>query len=223
MSARSRSKRTAHASASAAPPSRPTSRLRRLRRRVRASRGLSRPATIGWATRFSHLADPGAFALFAAALVLVALARRRLRTAVVVAIILAGANVSTQPVSPGANPGANGTINMADDDQTVLKVTGFHPQPVDPAKPDGDWVVGSTWERKASNTTPQERLLKAFTGASTIVCTQDAFDCPSRQRSPVARQSLSYLSPSPREERWTQTISGSCRTFGRILFVGENI
>ena len=62
--------------------------------------GLSRPATIGWATRFSHLADPGPFALFAAALVLVALARRRLRTAVVVAIILAGSNVSTQLLKP---------------------------------------------------------------------------------------------------------------------------
>ena len=62
--------------------------------------GLSRPATAGWATRFSHLADPGPFALFAAALVLVALARRRLRTAVVVAIVLAGSNVSTQLLKP---------------------------------------------------------------------------------------------------------------------------
>jgi membrane-associated phospholipid phosphatase len=62
--------------------------------------GLSRPATAGWAERFSHLADPVPFALFAAALVLLALARRRLGTAVVVAIILAGSNVSTQLLKP---------------------------------------------------------------------------------------------------------------------------
>jgi membrane-associated phospholipid phosphatase len=62
--------------------------------------GLSRPATAGWATQFSHLGDPGPFALFAAALVLLALARRRLRTAIVVAVILAGANVSTQLLKP---------------------------------------------------------------------------------------------------------------------------
>jgi membrane-associated phospholipid phosphatase len=62
--------------------------------------GLSRPATAGWAAQFSHLADPGPFALFAAALVLVALLRRRIRTAVVVAVILAGSNVSTQLLKP---------------------------------------------------------------------------------------------------------------------------
>ena len=39
--------------------------------------GLSRPATTQWATHLSHLADPGPFALFAAALVVGALARRR--------------------------------------------------------------------------------------------------------------------------------------------------
>jgi membrane-associated phospholipid phosphatase len=62
--------------------------------------GLSRPATAGRAAQFSHLADPGPFALFAAALVLVALLRRRVRTAVVVAVILAGSNVSTQLLKP---------------------------------------------------------------------------------------------------------------------------
>ena len=62
--------------------------------------GLSRPATARWATQFSHLADPGPFALFAAALVFVALARRRLRTALVVAVILVGSNVSTQLLKP---------------------------------------------------------------------------------------------------------------------------
>jgi membrane-associated phospholipid phosphatase len=62
--------------------------------------GLSRPTTSGWAEQFSHLADPGPFALFAAALVLVALLRRRLRTAIVVAVILAGSNVSTQLLKP---------------------------------------------------------------------------------------------------------------------------
>lgn len=62
--------------------------------------GLSRPATTGWAERFSHLADPGPFALFAAALVIVALARRQARTAIAVAVILAGSNVSTQLLKP---------------------------------------------------------------------------------------------------------------------------
>jgi membrane-associated phospholipid phosphatase len=62
--------------------------------------GLSRPATAGWADQFSHLADPGPFALFAATLVLVALLRRRARTAGVVALILAGSNVSTQLLKP---------------------------------------------------------------------------------------------------------------------------
>ena len=62
--------------------------------------GLSRPATAGWAEQFSHLADPGPFALFAAALVAVALVRRQVRTAVAVAVILAGANLSTQLLKP---------------------------------------------------------------------------------------------------------------------------
>jgi membrane-associated phospholipid phosphatase len=62
--------------------------------------GLSRPATSGWAEQFSHLADPGPFALFAATLVSVALLRRRYRTAVAVAVILAASNVSTQLLKP---------------------------------------------------------------------------------------------------------------------------
>ena len=62
--------------------------------------GLSRPATVGWAERLSHLADPGPFFLFAAALVVVALLRRRPRTALAVALILGGANVSTQLLKP---------------------------------------------------------------------------------------------------------------------------
>jgi membrane-associated phospholipid phosphatase len=62
--------------------------------------GLSRPATSGWAEQFSHLADPGPFALFASALVVIALLRRRLRTALVVAVILAGSNLSTQLLKP---------------------------------------------------------------------------------------------------------------------------
>jgi membrane-associated phospholipid phosphatase len=62
--------------------------------------GLSRPATAGWAAQFSHLADPGPFALFAAALVIVALVRRRLKTAIAVAVILAGSNLSTQLLKP---------------------------------------------------------------------------------------------------------------------------
>jgi len=62
--------------------------------------GLSRPTTAGWAEQFSHLADPGPFALFAAGLVGVALVRRRLMTGVVVAVILVGSNVSTQLLKP---------------------------------------------------------------------------------------------------------------------------
>jgi membrane-associated phospholipid phosphatase len=62
--------------------------------------GLSRPATTQWATHLSHLADPGPFALFAAALVIVALARRAPRAAVAVAVILLGSNLTTQLLKP---------------------------------------------------------------------------------------------------------------------------
>ena len=62
--------------------------------------GLSRPATAGWADQFSRLADPGPFALFAAALRARGAARRRVGTAIAVAVILAGANVSTQLLKP---------------------------------------------------------------------------------------------------------------------------
>jgi membrane-associated phospholipid phosphatase len=62
--------------------------------------GLSRPATTEWAARLSHLADPGPFALFAAALVSVALARRAPRTAIAVAVILLGSNLTTQLLKP---------------------------------------------------------------------------------------------------------------------------
>jgi membrane-associated phospholipid phosphatase len=62
--------------------------------------GLARPAVAERAAQLSHLGDPGPFAFFAAALVLTALVRRRVRTALVVAIILAGSNVSTQLLKP---------------------------------------------------------------------------------------------------------------------------
>jgi membrane-associated phospholipid phosphatase len=62
--------------------------------------GLFRPATAGWAEQFSHLADPGPFALFAVTLVAVALLRRRPRTAIAVTVILAGSNLSTQILKP---------------------------------------------------------------------------------------------------------------------------
>jgi membrane-associated phospholipid phosphatase len=62
--------------------------------------GLFRPATAGWAEQFSHLADPGPFALFAATLVAVALLRRRPRTAIAVTVILAGSNLTTQLLKP---------------------------------------------------------------------------------------------------------------------------
>jgi membrane-associated phospholipid phosphatase len=62
--------------------------------------GLSRPSIAGWADQFARLADPGPFAVFGAALVIVALVRRRVRTAIVVAVILGGSNVSTQLLKP---------------------------------------------------------------------------------------------------------------------------
>ncbi len=62
--------------------------------------GLLGPDTAQPAIRISQLVDPRPFALFAAALVLVALARRRPRTAVAIAAILAGANVTTQVLKP---------------------------------------------------------------------------------------------------------------------------
>jgi membrane-associated phospholipid phosphatase len=62
--------------------------------------GLWRPATAGWVAQFSHLADPGPFAAFTGALVLVALVRRQVWTAVAVAVILAGSNLSTQLLKP---------------------------------------------------------------------------------------------------------------------------
>jgi membrane-associated phospholipid phosphatase len=62
--------------------------------------GLSRPATARWAEHLSHLADPGPFALFAAALVLGALARRAPRIAIAVAVILLGSNLTTQLLKP---------------------------------------------------------------------------------------------------------------------------
>ena len=62
--------------------------------------GLSRPATTQWASHLSHLADPGPFALFAAALVLAALARRAPRRAIAVVVILLGSNLTTQVLKP---------------------------------------------------------------------------------------------------------------------------
>jgi len=62
--------------------------------------GLSRPATTQWAAHLSHLADPGPFALFAAALVLGALARRAPRIAIAVVVILLGSNLTTQLLKP---------------------------------------------------------------------------------------------------------------------------
>ena len=62
--------------------------------------GLSRPATTQWATQLSHLADPGPFALFGAALVIGALARRAPRIAIAVPVILVGSSVTTQLLKP---------------------------------------------------------------------------------------------------------------------------
>ncbi|MEA2134047.1 MAG: hypothetical protein QOC68_1956 [Solirubrobacteraceae bacterium] len=62
--------------------------------------GLLGPRTAMPAERISQLVDPGPFALFSAALVLLALARRRPRTAIGIAAILAGSNVTTQLLKP---------------------------------------------------------------------------------------------------------------------------
>jgi membrane-associated phospholipid phosphatase len=62
--------------------------------------GLLGPQTVLPAERISHLVDPRPFALFSAALVLLALARRRPRSAIAIAVILAGSNVSTQLLKP---------------------------------------------------------------------------------------------------------------------------
>ena len=62
--------------------------------------GLLRPETAQPAVWLSHLADPRPFALFSAALVVLALARRRPRTAIAIAVILAGSNVTTQLLKP---------------------------------------------------------------------------------------------------------------------------
>jgi membrane-associated phospholipid phosphatase len=62
--------------------------------------GLERPATEPIAARLAHLADPLEFALFGAALVLVALARGRPRAAAAVPVILLTANATTQALKP---------------------------------------------------------------------------------------------------------------------------
>ena len=62
--------------------------------------GLLRPDTARPALRISELVDPRPFALFGAAIVLLALARRRPRSAIAIAAILAGANVTTQLLKP---------------------------------------------------------------------------------------------------------------------------
>jgi membrane-associated phospholipid phosphatase len=88
--------------------------------------GLLGPHTVLPAERISQLVDPRPFALFSAALVLLALARRRPRTALAIAAILAGSNVTTEllkpalaqtPVVPGVDtaswPSGHATAAMA--------------------------------------------------------------------------------------------------------------
>jgi membrane-associated phospholipid phosphatase len=52
------------------------------------------------ATRITHLCDPPMYGLFGAVLVLVALVRRRMRIALVVPVILVGAEVTTEVLKP---------------------------------------------------------------------------------------------------------------------------
>lgn len=63
-------------------------------------RGLQRPAVAEPSERIASLADPGPFALLALLVVGVALVRRRLGHAVAAAVILAGANITTQLLKP---------------------------------------------------------------------------------------------------------------------------
>jgi len=62
--------------------------------------GLLGPDTARPAMRLSELVDPRPFALFGAAILLLALARRRPRSAIAIAATLAGANVTTQLLKP---------------------------------------------------------------------------------------------------------------------------
>jgi membrane-associated phospholipid phosphatase len=62
--------------------------------------GLLGPHTVGPAWRISQLVDPLPFALLAAALVLLALARRRPRRALAIVGILAGSNLTTELLKP---------------------------------------------------------------------------------------------------------------------------
>lgn len=62
--------------------------------------GLLGPRTVLPAERISHLVDPRPFALFSAAILLLALARRRPRMAIAIAAILAGSNLTTQLLKP---------------------------------------------------------------------------------------------------------------------------
>jgi membrane-associated phospholipid phosphatase len=62
--------------------------------------GLDGPLVRPFALFFAQLCDPHVFVWFAAALVIVALLRRRPRTAVAVAVVLLAANVTTQLLKP---------------------------------------------------------------------------------------------------------------------------
>jgi membrane-associated phospholipid phosphatase len=63
-------------------------------------KGLWRPDVARQAARLSQLVDPGPFAVLATMVLLVALVRRRPRTALAVVGILLGANVTTQVLKP---------------------------------------------------------------------------------------------------------------------------
>ena len=72
--------------------------------------GLERPRVEAVAEPVASLFDPGGFAILALGLVGVALARRRVRLAVVVAVVLAAANVTTQALKQGLPTGLTGDI-----------------------------------------------------------------------------------------------------------------
>lgn len=61
---------------------------------------LNRPRLTPWLSHIAHLANPGPYALIGLALVLMALARRRVPVAIAIATILIGSAVTTQLLKP---------------------------------------------------------------------------------------------------------------------------
>jgi membrane-associated phospholipid phosphatase len=80
---------------------------------LRGFLGLDRGRVTHLAHGIAHLCDPQPFVVFSAILIGIALVRRRPRVALAVAVILAGANVTTQLLKPAlAAPRFSGTLGF---------------------------------------------------------------------------------------------------------------